>query len=66
MGEFGFSNSTEINNKIKSGEPEYYNLIFKEFMDTAFVAGVSGVMFWGWGFLKKKLCLCGGAKKATV
>lgn len=54
MGEFGFSNSIDLNNRIKSSQPKSYNAVFKEMMDSAFLAGSSGVMFWGWGIPAEK------------
>lgn len=56
MAEFGFSNSVDLNEKMKA-EPEtvdFYILSFKEYMDAAFYAGSSGVMFWGWGVPEAK------------
>lgn len=56
MAEFGFSNSVELNEKMRA-EPEaanFYLLTFKEYMDKAFSAGCSGVMFWGWGIPEEK------------
>lgn len=56
MAEFGFSNSVDLNEKMKA-EPEtvdFYILAFKEYMDAAFYAGCSGVMFWGWGVPEAK------------
>jgi len=56
MGEFGFSNSQELNSKMRS-DPDglsLYSRAFKEYMDAAFNAGASGVMFWGWGISEEK------------
>ena len=51
MAEFGFSNSVELNEKIRNDSQtvDFYILNFKEYVDQAFYAGCSGVMFWGWG-----------------
>lgn len=56
ISEFGFSNSMDLNLKIRSNENtvDSYNLAFKKYMDTAFSAGASGVMFWGWGIPEEK------------
>lgn len=56
MGEFAFSNSVDLNSKIRSDQntADFYNLAFKRYMDTAFLAGASGVMFWGWGIPEEK------------
>jgi mannan endo-1,4-beta-mannosidase len=54
LGEFGFSDGQDLNNKIKADKPEYYNFVFKAMMDTAFSVGASGVMFWGWGISEEK------------
>lgn len=56
IGEFGFSNSMDLNLKIRSNENtvDFYNLAFKRYMDTAFSAGATGVMFWGWGIPEEK------------
>lgn len=54
MGEFGIANSIELTNDIRRSKPEFYNLRFKEIMDSAFSAGVSGAMFWGWGIAEEK------------
>ncbi|MCX5694572.1 MAG: cellulase family glycosylhydrolase [Candidatus Omnitrophica bacterium] len=51
MAEFGFSNSVALNKKMRE-EPDtvdFYISNFKGYMDQAFSAGCSGVMFWGWG-----------------
>jgi len=51
MGEFGFSNSTGLNYKTKT-DPKtnnFYNEVIKQAMDSAFLAGASGAIFWGWG-----------------
>jgi endo-1,4-beta-mannosidase len=51
MAELGFSNSLELNEKTRddSQTAGIYVTNFKEYMDKAFYAGCSGVMFWGWG-----------------
>lgn len=51
LGEFGFSNSIDLNLKVRSNKDTagLYSLAFKKYMDAAFSAGCSGVMFWGWG-----------------
>lgn len=56
MSEFGFSNSIDLNSKIRSNRDtvDLYNLAFKRYMDTAFLAGASGAMFWGWGIPEEK------------
>ena len=56
ISEFGFSNSMDLNLKIRSNENtvDSYNLAFKKYMDTAFLAGAPGVMFWGWGIPEEK------------
>lgn len=56
MGEFGFSNSIDLNAKIRSNRDtaRIYNQVFKKYMDTAFISGCSGVMFWGWGIPEEK------------
>jgi endo-1,4-beta-mannosidase len=56
MAEFGFSNSVELNEKMRaeSETTNFYILTFKEYMDKAFHAGCSGVMFWGWGIPEEK------------
>jgi endo-1,4-beta-mannosidase len=56
MAEFGFSNSVELNEKMRTepGAVGFYILTFKEYMDKAFHAGCSGVMFWGWGVPEAK------------
>jgi endo-1,4-beta-mannosidase len=51
MGEFGFSNSPGLNYKTKT-DPKtnnFYNEVIKQAMDSAFLAGASGAIFWGWG-----------------
>lgn len=57
MAEFGFSNSVDLNEKmrVEPGTADFYILTFKEYMDKAFYAGCSGVMFWGWGIPEEKL-----------
>lgn len=57
MGEFGFSNSLDLNSKIRSTQntADLYNLALKKYMDTAFYAGCSGVIFWGWGVPEEKM-----------
>jgi endo-1,4-beta-mannosidase len=52
MGEFGLNDSIGSNFKIKAAES--YIHAFKKCMDTAFSAGASGVMFWGWGIPEEK------------
>lgn len=49
--EFAVTNSIESNARGRSdpGLAASYNSAFKKYMDTAFSAGCSGVMFWGWG-----------------
>ena len=56
MGEFGFSNSMILNPGGKSGRDNmnFYNLTFEKYMNAAFSAGCSGVMFWGWGVPEEK------------
>ena len=56
MGEFGFSNSADLNHKFKTNKETggLYNLVFKKSMDSAFLAGASGAMFWGWGVPEEK------------
>lgn len=56
MGEFGFGNSTDLNAKVRSNRDtaRIYNQAFKKYMDTAFISGCSGVMFWGWGIPEEK------------
>lgn len=56
MGEFGFSNDVDLNFKTRSDKDtiDSYNLAFKKYMDTAFHAGASGVMFWGWGIPEER------------
>jgi mannan endo-1,4-beta-mannosidase len=56
LGEFGFSNSTDLNFRVRTSPDtaEIYNLTFKKYMDTAFSTGCSGVMFWGWGMPEEK------------
>ncbi|MDD5130436.1 MAG: cellulase family glycosylhydrolase [Candidatus Omnitrophica bacterium] len=51
MSEFGFSNSMVLNKKTRENPDtvDSYVSNFKEYMDQAFAAGCSGVMFWGWG-----------------
>ncbi|MCK9604772.1 MAG: cellulase family glycosylhydrolase [Candidatus Omnitrophica bacterium] len=56
MGEFAFTNSMDINLKTRS-DPDtrgLYNAVFKKYLDTAFLAGCSGAMFWGWGIPEEK------------
>lgn len=56
LGELGFSNSVDLNLKVRSNKDtmELYNSALKKYMDTAFSAGCSGVMFWGWGVPEEK------------
>jgi hypothetical protein len=56
MSEFGFSNLIDLNFKTRSNEntTDFYNLTFKKYMDTAFLAGASGAMFWGWGIPEER------------
>ncbi len=56
MGEFGFSNSIDLNLKVRSNPDtvNFYNLAFKKYMDAAFSAGCCGAMFWGWGIPEEK------------
>lgn len=56
MGEFGISNAVVLNSEVKSdqGNVNFYNLAFEKYMDAAFSAGCSGVMFWGWGVPEEK------------
>jgi hypothetical protein len=56
MGEFGFSNSSELSLRSRSNKEtaNFYNEVFKDSMDSAFRAGCSGAMFWGWGVPQEK------------
>lgn len=56
MGEFGFSNSADLNFKIRHSldKSEFYLQVYQGLMDTAFSAGAGGVMFWGWGIAQEK------------
>ena len=56
VGEFGFDNSIDFNSKLgfSQDKSDLYNLAFKKYMDTAFYAGCSGVIFWGWGVPEEK------------
>ncbi len=56
MGEFGFANSTGSHIEYRSPREGLilYNSVFKKYMDAAFYAGCSGVMFWGWGIPEEK------------
>jgi len=56
MGEFGFSNSTELNYATKTNPKtsDFYNEAIKQSIDSAFLAGASGAMFWGWGASEEK------------
>jgi len=52
--EFGLSGSMDFNLKVKSAQPQTYNALLKEIMDTASRAGAYGLMFWGWGVPEEK------------
>jgi len=56
MAELGFSSSVKLNEKMRddSQTADFYISNFKEYMDQAFYAGCSGVMFWGWGIPEGK------------
>lgn len=56
MEEFGFSNSAEINFKVRNNAEtrDFYNEFMGKSMDSAFLVGASGVMFWGWGVPEEK------------
>jgi len=45
-----------LNAKVRSSADtaNFYNLAFNKYMDAAFDAGASGVMFWGWGVSKEQ------------
>jgi mannan endo-1,4-beta-mannosidase len=56
MEEFGFSNSADMNRKCRAQKTTSltYNAVYQKSMDSAFLAGASGVMFWGWGLDEEK------------
>jgi endo-1,4-beta-mannosidase len=56
MAELGFSSSVQLNEKTRDDPQtaDFYISNFKEYMDQAFYAGCSGVMFWGWGIPEGK------------
>jgi mannan endo-1,4-beta-mannosidase len=54
MGEFGFSDSVDLNDAARTNSAEFYSLVFKELIGAAFSAGASGAMFWGWGVPEEK------------